>query len=91
MKLPVAASHLDQPDPAQPKREQGAPRPQAANDDREAGETGERRQRNGQGKPRKFGGKPSGNRPFAGKPGGKKPFRGKRRGNGAKRPAERAA
>src|SRR5690606_23439426 len=91
MKLPVAASHLDQPDPVRPRSEQNAPRPQAANDDREAGEAGERRPRNGQGKPKRFGGKPGGNKPFAGKPGGKKPFRGKRRTNGGRRPAERAA
>jgi ATP-dependent RNA helicase RhlE len=92
MKLPVAASHLDQPDPVRPRSEQHAPRPEAANDDREAGEAGDRRPRNGQGKPKRFGGKPGGGKPFAaGKPGGKKPFRGKRRSNGGRRPAERAA
>ena len=84
MKLPVAASYLDQPDPVQPKRDPAAPRVEAANDDRFSRD-GERK--GGQGKPKRFGDKPSGNRAFAGKPGGKKPFRGRRRPQGGGRKA----
>ena len=86
MKLPVAASHLDQPDPAPVKRDPSAPRPSPANDDRNASGDGEARK--GQGKPKRFGGKPGGNRPFSSKPGGdKKPFRGRRRPQGGRKAA----
>jgi ATP-dependent RNA helicase RhlE len=81
MKLPVTASYLDQPDPAQPKRDPNAPRPQADNDDR-AGDA----RRDG-GRPKRFGNKPGGNRAVAGKPGEKKPFRGRRRPQGGRKAA----
>jgi ATP-dependent RNA helicase RhlE len=71
MKLSVAASYLDQPDPAPVKRDPNEPRP--ANDDRAS-----RENRANQGKPKRFGGKPGGDRQFAGKPAGKKPFSGRR-------------
>ncbi len=71
MKLSVAASYLDQPDPAPVKRDPNEPRP--ANDDRAS-----RENRANQGKPKRFGGKPGGDRQFAGKPAGKKPFNGRR-------------
>ena len=77
VKLPIAASYLDQPDPAPVKRDPSERAP-AANDDRDG-------DRKFQGKPRRFGGKPGGKKPFAGKPGGNgKPFRGRR-------PARKAA
>lgn len=86
MKLPVAASHLDQPDPVRPKGEAAEPRREAAND------AGERRDAPRGNKPRRFGNKPSGNKQgFSGKPGGKKPFRGRKRPQGGRRPTERAA
>src|SRR5690606_12972125 len=77
VKLPIAASYLDQPDPAPVKRDPSERAP-AANDDRDG-------DRKFQGKPRRFGGKPGGNKPFGAKPGGSgKPFRGRR-------PARKAA
>lgn len=101
-KLTIAASHLDQPDPAPQKRDPNEPRPEAANDD------GDRREhrgarpggRNGNAR---FSKKPGGGRGFGGKPGhaghggegapgGKKPFRAKRRGTAAgRKSAQRAA
>jgi ATP-dependent RNA helicase RhlE len=72
MKLPVAASHLDQPDPAPQKRDPQAPRIEAANDDRER-------------PPRRFAGKPG--KFQVGKPGGKRPFRGRRRPQGGRKAA----
>ncbi|MEO3384987.1 DEAD/DEAH box helicase [Mesorhizobium sp. CAU 1741] len=85
-KLTIAASHLDQPDPAPVKRDPSAPRSSAANDDRNTSDGNERRN---QGKPKRFGGKPSGNRSFAaaGKPGGNKPFRGRRKPQGGRQAA----
>jgi ATP-dependent RNA helicase RhlE len=57
MKLPVTADHTREPDPVRPANQQGAPRPQAANDrgdrrdsdrgDGRDGNGGERRQENG--------------------------------------------
>jgi len=74
MKLPVAASFLDQPDPvtakepARPEGEAGRPRHAAAKP--HAGRPGGNRP---------FAGKPEGARPEGAKQGQKRPFRGKRR------------
>lgn len=83
MKLPIAASYLDQPDPAPVKRDPNEPRPQPANDDRFA----EKRREGG--KPERFGGKPGGGGRSAGaKPGGAgKPFRGRRKPQGGRKAA----
>jgi ATP-dependent RNA helicase RhlE len=73
VKLPIAATYLDQPDPAPVKRDPSERAP-AANDDRDSDNV-----RRTQGKPRRFGAKPGGAKPFGGKPGGSgKPFRGRR-------------
>jgi ATP-dependent RNA helicase RhlE len=87
MKLPVAADHLDQPDPKGEPRT-GRPPIVVANDsDSERGNArprGEQRPRNG------FGKKPAtGN--TSDRPQAKKPFRAKRRGFGGGKPATRAA
>ncbi|WP_047146323.1 DEAD/DEAH box helicase [Aquamicrobium sp. LC103] len=90
MKLPVAASHLDQPDPVAPKREPGAPvRREAAND--AGGRQGADERGNGDGnRGKRFRNKPFGQKSFSAKP-GKKPFRAKRRPAGNRRPADKAA
>ena len=85
MKLPVAADHLDQPDPK--------PEPRAAMEpanDRNAPRADKRPQ--GQ-KPRGngFGKKPFSGRPADDRPEGRKPSRPKRRGFGGRKPATRAA
>lgn len=91
MKLPVAADHLDQPDP---KSEPRSPM-EAANDRSERSERGAPR-----GEKRPQGQKPRGNgggfgkKPVAGEGAGdqRKPFRAKRRGfGGGRKPASRAA
>ena len=80
MKLPVSATHLDQPDPAPVKRDPAEARPRADNDDRAEGREHHKAGRPG---PKRHGGKP----PHAGKPGGKRPFRGRRRPQGARKAA----
>ena len=77
-KLTVAASYLDQPDPAPVKRDPSAPR--SDNDD-------DRRPRSNT--PKRFGGKPGRNMASpGGKPSGqKKPFRGRKRPQGGVRKA----
>ena len=84
-KLTIAASYLDQPDPAPVKRDPNAPRSEAASDERPTRD-GERRN-GGPFKPKRFGGKPSGNRSFGDKPGAKKPFRGRRRSQAGRKAA----
>jgi len=87
MKLPVAASYLDQPDPAPVKGESSKGRFEAANDDR-SGDGEARQAPKGRNGPKRFGGKPGGAPAnAAGKPGAKRPFRGRRRPQGARRAA----
>ncbi|TWG53554.1 DEAD/DEAH box helicase [Aminobacter sp. J44] len=100
MKLDVAESYLDQPDPApaprQPRTE--VKHPEAANDDVQHRRTRNGPYRNGPkagNKPKRFGGKPNknggapqeGERPVAAKPNAGKPFRSRRRGQGGRRAA----
>ena len=79
MKLPVAASFLDQADPAPVKRDPSDIRPRADNDDRSEGRDHNKAGRPG---PKRFGGKPA----HAGKPAGNRPFR-RRKPQGARKAA----
>jgi ATP-dependent RNA helicase RhlE len=96
-KLPVIADHLDSPDPQRDPREKNERTFEPANDRNDNRRPGGAKPNNGFGKKR-FGAKPSGDRPFAGKPNGErkpegaKPFKGNnKRRFGGKRPAARAA
>ncbi len=90
MKLPVAADHLGQPDPAPaPRSHDHAPR-EAANDrNAPRGDKrphGQKPRGNGGFGKKTFGGQPSGDRPE-----GQRPFRAKKRGFGGRKPNTRAA
>ena len=95
MRLPVAADHTGEPDPARPAGEARTMAP--ANDHRNGLRRDGRRpqnegRHNADGEARHADNRNGGpKKPFQGKPDGKKPFRGKRRGFGGKRPAARAA
>jgi len=95
MRLPVAADHTGEPDPARPAGEARTMAP--ANDHRNGPRRDGRRpqnegRHNADGEARHADNRNGGpKKPFQGKPDGKKPFRGKRRGFGGKRPAARAA
>jgi len=91
MKLPVAADHLDQPDPAPaPRSHDNTPR-EAANDRHaprgDKRPHGHKPRGNGNG----FGKKPFSGQPSGERPEGRKPFRAKKRGFGGRKPNTRAA
>jgi ATP-dependent RNA helicase RhlE len=98
-KLDIAASHLDQADPAPLPRDPRAPKEGAGDDEVRhfKKHNGAYRNGAGAGKPKRFGGKPAGHasgngggggeRSGAGKPAGAKPFRARRKPQGAGRKA----